>query len=466
MHLQLMDEKPPVFVAIVLDITERKRITELIEHQATFDALTNLPNRRLLLDRMNHAVACCRRHGHWGAVLFIDLDNFKPINDTLGHTIGDALLQEVGRRLKKDLREEDTSARFGGDEFVVLLTELSDDPEQAPKLAQLASEKIRTALSLPYTIQDHTLHLTPSIGIALIPMAGETADDILKHADTAMYRAKEAGRNSVRFYLPSMQIAARQRLKLQNDLQTAIERSEFYLCFQPQVDASGTLVGAEALLRWQHPERGSVPPDNFVHVAEETRQILDIGGWVLHHGLNRLKTWTDEISEYPFQNLAINVSPLQFKQADFTLRIERILAETGAKPEYLILELTEGVLVENVEDATNKMRKLKQLGIRFSIDDFGTGYSSLAYLKRLPVDGIKIDRSFVSDITTDPDDANLVETIITMAEHLGLEVVAEGVETEEQLEFLRDRGCRLFQGYYFGRPLSEEGFTELLVSTT
>ena len=465
-HLQFMDDQPPVFVAIILDITERKRTTELIEHQATFDALTDLPNRRLLLDRMRHTVASCLRHGHGGAVLFIDLDNFKHVNDSLGHSVGDALLQEVARRLKEELREEDTAARLGGDEFVVLYTELSDEPEQVPKLARFGAEKIRKALSRPYCIRDLTLHLTPSIGIALIPMGDESADDILTHADTAMYRAKEAGRNAVRFYLPSMQVAAEERLKLQNDLLQAVERNEFFLQFQPQVDTSGTLLGAEVLLRWRHPEQGNVLPDDFICVAEETGQILDIGAWILQHGLNRLRAWTDEVSKSQFHNLAINVSPLQFQQADFTLRIEHLLAETGAKPDHLTLELTEGVLMKNLGVAIRKMKRLKQLGIRFFIDDFGTGYSSLAYLKRLPLDGIKIDRSFIRDITTDPGDANLVETIITMAEHLGLEVMAEGVETEEQLEFLREKGCRLFQGYYFCRPLSEEDFTDLLVDNT
>ncbi len=465
-HLQLSGEKPPVFVAIVLDITERKRTTELIEHQATFDELTDLPNRRLLLDRVSKAVARCRRHGRFGAVLFIDLDNFKNINDSLGHPIGDALLQEVARRLKGELRQEDTSARLGGDEFVVLFSELSDEPEQAAKLAQLGAEKLRKAISIPYKIHNHELHLTPSIGISTIPMGNENADDVLRHADTAMYRAKEAGRNTIRFFLPSMQLAAKERVKLQNDLRQAYEREEFHLHFQPQVDACGNILGAEALLRWRHPERGNVPPGDFIRLAEETGQIVDIGEWVLGHALSRLMAWTDKITEPPFHNLAINVSPRQFHQADFTTYIKRIIAEAGANPAYLTLELTEGVLINNLADTIKKMEALKKLGVRFSIDDFGTGYSSLSYLKRLPLDEIKIDRSFVRDVTTDPDDANLVETIVTMAEHLGLEVVAEGVETEEQLEFLREKGCRVFQGYYFSRPLPVEDFTNLLIDTS
>jgi diguanylate cyclase (GGDEF)-like protein/PAS domain S-box-containing protein len=444
------------------DITEYKRATEVIEHQATFDALTDLPNRRLLLDRLNQALARCWRHGHFGAVLFIDLDNFKSINDSLGHPIGDALLQEVAKRLRETLREEDTSARLGGDEFVVLFSELSDKEEQAANLAQLGAEKLQMAISVPYEIQDHVLHLTPSIGIAMLPMDDEDADDILKYADTAMYRAKDAGRNAIRFFLPSMQLAAVERLNLQNDLRQALVRDEFYLHFQPQVDASGNLVGAEALLRWEHPERGNVAPGSFIMVAEETGQILAIGERVLERALDRLNAWVDEISESSFRNLAINVSPQQFRQSGFVMQIERLLAETGAKPEYLTLELTEGVLVENLEDTIKKMETLKKLGIRFSIDDFGTGYSSLSYLKRLPLDELKIDRSFIRDIIIDPSDANLVETIIAMARHLGLEVVAEGVETKEQLDFLLEKGCKFFQGYYFSHPQPVENFTELL----
>jgi len=444
------------------DATEKRRSAQLIERQATHDILTDLPNRRLLLDRVTQALARCRRHGHLGAALFIDLDNFKNINDSLGHSTGDALLQEVARRLKKELREEDTSARLGGDEFVVLFSEVSDDPEKSAQQVQAGAEKIQKALLAPYTIHDHKLHVTASIGIALFPMEKESANNILRHADTAMYRAKEAGRNTIRFFLPSMQLAAEERLALQNDLRHAIKHNELHLHYQAQVDTSGNIIGAEALLRWQHPERGNVPPDDFVTAAEETGQILAIGKWVLENALGQLKAWTDKIPESSVLNLAVNVSPSQFRQEEFVLQIERILGETGADPNLLTLELTEGVLVENLVETIRKMEALKRLGVRFSIDDFGTGYSSLAYLKRLPMDEIKIDRSFVRDITTDPSDANLVEIIITMAERLGLAVVAEGVETEEQLDFLRDKGCRLFQGYYFSRPQTLEDFTELI----
>jgi len=453
----------PVLSATILDITQRKQAAELIEHQATFDALTDLPNRRLLRDRMVQALARCRRHGHMGAVLYIDLDNFKHINDSLGHPVGDELLQEVARRLKECMREEDTPARLGGDEFVVLFSELTDKPEEAAQLAQLGAEKIQKVLSMPFLVQGHELHVTPSIGIAMFPTEDENADDILKYADTAMYRAKEAGRNAIRFFLPSMQFAAEERLKLQNDLREALKREEFHLDYQPQVDDAGHILGAEALLRWRHPVRGLVAPDDFIQVAEETGQILAIGEWVLENALTQLKAWTDEISTASFKRLAINVSPRQFHEANFATRVERILAETGANPEHLTLEITEGILVQNLEETIQKIETLKKLGIRFSVDDFGTGYSSLAYLKRLPLDEIKIDRSFVRDITIDPSDANLVETIITMAQHLGLEVIAEGVETEEQLHFLLERGCRYFQGYYFSRPQTVDDFTKHLL---
>ncbi|MCP4408850.1 MAG: EAL domain-containing protein [Gammaproteobacteria bacterium] len=450
------------FVLMAEDITERRKAANLIKHQASFDILTDLPNRRLLLDRVVQALARCRRHGHKGALLFLDLDQFKHINDSLGHPVGDALLQEVSRRLKKGLRKEDTSARLGGDEFVVLFSELNDDPKQAAQQAQAGAEKIQSKLAAPYTIHNHELHITASIGVAMFPMEDEDADDIVKYADTAMYRAKEAGRNTIRFFLPSMQLAAQERLRLQNDLRLSLLRNELQLHFQPQVDFSSNIIGAEALLRWQHPERGNIAPVCFIPVAEETGQILTIGEWVLESALRQLKAWADDITESSLHHLAINVSPRQFRQEDFVLRIERALDLTGADPQRLTLELTEGILVENLEDTIQKMEALKRLGVRFSIDDFGTGYSSLAYLKRLPLDEIKIDRSFVCDITTDPSDANLVETIITMADHLGLEVVAEGVEAEEQLEFLREKGCRIFQGYYFSRPRSVEGFAELL----
>ncbi|MGB5438792.1 MAG: EAL domain-containing protein [Gammaproteobacteria bacterium] len=454
--------KPMAYQAIGDDITERKRTEELIEYQANFDALTDLPNRRLFLDRLIQSLARCRRHGHKGALLFLDLDQFKHINDSLGHSVGDALLQEVSSRLKKKLREEDTAARIGGDEFVVLIPELNDNSGKAIQQAQTVAEKIQTELSAIYNIRNHELQMTVSIGITMFPVEDESADDIVRQADTAMYRAKEAGRNTTRFFLPDMQLAAEQRLRVQNDLRQALLRSEFQLHFQPQVDASGNIIGAESLIRWKHPERGNIAPVDFIPVAEETGQILAIGYWVLNSALSRLKAWTDNIADSPICNLAINVSPRQFNDTDFVSQIERALRETRADPERLTLELTEGIFIENLEDTIQKMAALKKHGVRFSIDDFGTGFSSLAYIKRMPLDEIKIDRSFIRDITTDTSDANLVEIIIKMAEQLGLDVIAEGVETRDQLDFLLAKGCRLFQGYYFSHPLSEDDFEKLI----
>lgn len=444
---------------------ERMRSIEQLEYQATFDALTDLPNRRLLLDRLHHAQALCKRHGHKGGLLYMDLDHFKTINDSLGHPIGDELLKEVARRLQTELRDEDTPARLGGDEFVVLFSELSDDPQQAAQQAQQGAEKIRDVLSQPYTIQGNELQITPSIGIVIFPMNGESADDILKHADTAMYRAKEAGRNTIRFFLPSMQKLAEERLQLKNDLRFALENNEFTLVYQPQVDVGGNLVGAEALLRWPNHRRGSVEPDTFIPVAEENGQILAIGEWVLREALTQMKQWQRHNSP-AFRSLAVNLSPVQFHQANFTDRIEQILGETGADPGCLTLEITEGTLVENLEAANKKICSLNQLGVRFSIDDFGTGYASISYLRRLPLNELKIDRSFIHDILTEPRDASLVETIITMAQQMALDIVAEGVEQQAQFEFLRDKGCEIFQGYHFSEPLAPSSFAAWLQNSS
>jgi diguanylate cyclase (GGDEF)-like protein/PAS domain S-box-containing protein len=452
------------YVLIAEDITQRRRDAELIEHQASFDALTDLPNRRLLLERLRHALAACRRHGHMGALLFIDLDHFKNVNDSLGHPVGDALLQEVSRRLGSDLRAEDTSARLGGDEFVVLLERLGEHRKQAGSQAQRVAEKLRRVLSAPYTVEDYRLHITPSIGIALFPIRDESADDVLRNADTAMYRAKEAGRNAARFFLPSMQIAAQRRLKMQNDLRGAVDRNQLRLDFQPLVRLDGSVLGAEALLRWPHPEQGTIPPEEFIPAAEETGMILAIGEWALRNALAECRAWSEQLPDTEPHHLAVNVSPIQFRQRDFASRVELILAESGVSPECLTLELTEGVLVENLQATIDKMKRLKRLGLRFSIDDFGTGYSSLSYLRQLPVEEIKIDRSFVHNVAAEPGNAKLVQAILTLAAQLGLEVVAEGVESAADLEFLQRQGCRLFQGYYFGRPEPAEAFLRRLIS--
>ena len=446
------------------DVTKQRRAAELIAYQASYDPLTDLPNRRLFVDRLDQALARARRHGHMGAVLFFDLDNFKNINDALGHPVGDEILRLVAMRIMTAIRDEDTVARLGGDEFVVLLTELSEDSEEAVTDVQMLAEKIRLQIGEPYSIESHELHVSASIGIALFPYDDESPDVILRQADTAMYRAKESGRDAVRFFLPSMQLAADQRLKTLNELRRALPRSEFRLFFQPQFDVQGNLYSAEALLRWQHPEQGLKMPGDFIALAEESGLIAEIGEWVLHEALSQLRNWQVSLPGAGLNRIAVNVSALQFRQADFVHRVETALGETGAAPESLTLEMTESILLADFDETIEKIQALKKLGVRFSLDDFGTGYSSLAYLKRLPVDELKIDRSFVRDVLKDANDAALVETIMTMARHIGLEVVAEGVESAEVMRYLIERGCPLFQGYHLGKPCSVEDFTADLLS--
>ncbi|ODB94989.1 hypothetical protein A3194_20210 [Candidatus Thiodiazotropha endoloripes] len=449
-------------LAIGQDITERVHAEKIIEHQATFDALTDLPNRRLLVDRLDSVLAYNNRHGLYGALLFIDLDNFKHINDSLGHPIGDGLLKEVAIRLKNSLRDEDFSARLGGDEFVVMYSDLSNKSEDAADHARIGAEKLQKILSEAYEIENHTLRLTPSIGITLIPEGSDDANDLLKHADTAMYRAKESGRNTIRFYLPSMQINAEKHLKLQNELLLALDSHDFFLNYQPQMDASQHLIGAEVLLRWQHPTRGVILPNEFIPLAEKTGKIDQLGSWVLEQSLCKLKQWSNNSLPPEFNTLAINISPKQFQSNSFLEDVEHMLADSGVDPKLLTFELTENIMMDMSKNTRKKMDYLKALGIRISIDDFGTGYSSLAYLQRLPLDELKIDRTFVSHLTSKRQDSTLVETIINMSQHLGLEVIAEGVENRTQFEYLMLLGCQKYQGQFFSIPLSESEFTSLL----
>ncbi|MBI4693464.1 MAG: EAL domain-containing protein [Gammaproteobacteria bacterium] len=440
------------YVSTMLDMTERKTIEARIERLAYYDELTGLPNRRLLTNRMDQALALATRNDYRGALLFVDLDHFKNINDALGHAVGDALLAEVGRRLQLHLRRADTVARLGGDEFVILLANLGPAAEPAAAQARMVAEKCLETLNEPYELAGHLYYVSPSIGITLFPEASETSDDLLKRADTAMYRAKAEGRNQISFYEPRMQAAAELRLALEKDLRQAIARDEFHVVCQPQVDADGGVVGIEALLRWDQRERGFVPPAQFIGIAEETGLIATIGDWVMEAALREFAKLAAG-REPARLGVSVNVSVRQFAQHDFVARVVAAASRAAVPLSRVTLELTEGIFIENVTDTVRKMEALKREGVRFSIDDFGTGYSSLTYLKRLPIDELKIDRSFVTDITVDANDAAIVETVIAVARHLRLEVVAEGVETREQWEFLRERGCGRFQGYLFAKPL-------------
>ncbi|MEJ2453154.1 MAG: EAL domain-containing protein [Candidatus Thiodiazotropha sp.] len=449
--------------AIDRDITERKAAEKEINYLAFYDSLTKLPNRRLLLDRMHQALAGSTHSNRMGAILYIDLDNFKIINNTSGHDVGDQLLIEVARRLHSCVRESDTVAHIGADEFVVMLEDLSRSSQLAASQAQSVSEKILATLDVPYSIADSEHHNTPSIGVTLFPDADSTADELLKQANIAMFQAKLAGRNTLRFFDPEMQVALATRAVLEKALRLGIQHRQFILHYQPQVDSDGNIFGAESLIRWEHPERGMVPPDQFIPLAEETELILPIGQWVLDSACAQLKTWSNNATTRDLQ-LSINVSARQFRQSDFVEKVRIALESTDAPATRLKLELTESLVLVDIEDTIEKMQALKQLGVGFSIDDFGTGYSSLAYLTRLPIDLLKIDRSFVRNLPDSPNDAVIVQTIITMAKSIGLAVIAEGVETEAQRQFLDQHGCPNYQGYLFSKPIALEMFEVLLTT--
>ncbi len=458
------DGAPAILVAM-RDATERKAAASEIEHLAFYDSLTDLPNRRLMLDRLERAVTSSARHGRHGALMLIDLDNFKVLNDTLGHAVGDQLLMEVASRLRLTTREGDTVARMGGDEFVVVLEDL-DDSEMSAIQAEHVANKILASLRLPYTLKvggdgndqrQRQYHCTSSIGIALFLGQSVTPDDLMKRADTAMYQAKAAGRNSLRFFDPQMQAAVASRAELEADLHNAVLHQQFKLYYQPQVNREGRVTGVEALVRWLHPERGLVPPGDFIPLAEDTGLILPLGQWVLEAACRQLTAWslTPEMSQL---SISVNVSAHQFRHKDFVAQVLQTLARTGANPRRLKLELTESLLVHDVEVVIAKMNELKSNGVGFSLDDFGTGYSSLSYLKRLPLDQLKIDQGFVRDILVDPNDAAIAKMVIVLAESLGLAVIAEGVETEAQRAFLERLGCFAHQGYLFGRPIPIDEF--------
>ncbi|AYF86553.1 EAL domain-containing protein [Pseudomonas sp. JS3066] len=450
---------PQSVLSINTDISHRKAAEQEVKRLAFYDQLTGLANRRLMLDRLQHALASSARSQHTSAVILIDLDNFKALNDTLGHDRGDMLLQQVAHRLSACIRESDTVARLGGDEFVVLLEGLSENPPDAAIQAKTICEKILSSLNLSYPLDGYEHHSTPSLGIALFQGQLNTVDDIMKRADLAMYRAKAAGRNTMRFFDPEMQAVATARARLESDLRQGLQSKELSLHFQPQVNSQGRIVGAEALMRWQHPERGNVLPADFIPLAEETGLILPLGRWALQTACAQLTTWAKH-PETARLVVAVNVSARQFHHPDFVEEVLTVLRYTGADPRRLKLELTEGLLVEDMENTVAKMIELKEIGIGLSLDDFGTGYSSLSYLKSLPLDQLKIDKSFIRDVLVDPNDAAIACAIVSLSQILGLSVIAEGVETEAQRAFLVSHGCHTYQGNLFSRPLPAEQFKQ------
>ena len=449
------------YIGTHYDLTERKKAEERINALAFYDQLTNLPNRILLVEHLNRSMAASLRSGSHGALLFIDLDNFKTLNDTQGHEMGDLLLKQVADRLKQCVRGEDTVARQGGDEFVVLLSDLGTSEPEAASTAESIAEKILEQLNLPYQIGHFSHHSTASIGVTLFSGNQSSVDDLMKQADLAMYRAKGAGRNIVRFFDPAMEAIVKVRAELEDDLRQAIDKKQFLLHYQPQVVDDGRITGAEVLVRWQHPLRGMISPADFIPLAEDTDLILPLGQWVLETACRKLALWSTR-PETAALNIAVNVSAKQFRQPGFVDQVLAAVKQSSADPRRLKLELTESLLVDNIEEIIEKMHRLKAKGIGFSLDDFGTGYSSLSYLKRLPLDQLKIDQSFVRDVLSDPNDAAIAKTIVTLGQSLGLAVIAEGVETQAQRDFLANAGCYAYQGYFFSKPLPEELFEQFL----
>jgi diguanylate cyclase (GGDEF)-like protein/PAS domain S-box-containing protein len=448
---------PPELFRVDTDISQRKAAEEQINKLAYYDSLTELPNRWLLMDRLQQAQAARGRSPSEGALLFIDLDNFKTLNDTLGHDIGDQLLKQVAHRLVKSVRVSDTVARLGGDDFVVMLEDLSDTQTQAAAFSEIVARKVLVALTQPYQLGSHEHHGTASVGITLFGDPHEGLPELLKRGDLAMYQAKAAGRNTVRLFDPEMQAAVSKRVTMEAELREGIGRNELQLYYQAQVNEVGRVIGAEALVRWLHPSRGMVSPAEFIPLAEETGLIVPLGNWVAETGLRQLAIWSTE-PEMAHLSLAINISARQFKHKNFVDLLMTMVEKTGANPLQMKLELTESILVDDIDDIILTMTRLKSYGFSFSLDDFGTGYSSLSYLKRLPLDQLKIDQSFVRDILTDPNDAAISRTIVALAQSLGLAVIAEGVETQAQRDFLAAAGCPSYQGYFFSRPLPVKDF--------
>ena len=444
------------FIAIKQDITNRKNAEQRVQYLAYYDDLTGLANRTLLQDRLAKAVADARRQKYNVALLFLDLDGFKDINDSLGHSVGDLLLQEVAQRLKRWGREQDTVSRLGGDEFLVMLPHVVDVSDAA-----VAAERLMDVIDAVFVIQGHSLHVHCSLGISIFPGHGEDGETLIKNADAAMYSAKQSGRNSFRFFTEDLNTQAMERLTLENGLRSALTREELFLMYQPQMDiCTGRIIGLEALLRWQHPTLGLVPPDKFIRIAENSGLILPIGEWVLRTACSQARKWQED--GLPAVTVAVNVSAIQFRQEDFCGLVRKVLQETGLPPQHLELELTESLLLANAELMLSVIQELKAMGVTLAIDDFGTGYSSFSYLRQFRVSKLKIDREFIRDVAVNPDDAAIASAIISMAKSLHLKVIAEGVEDEAQMSFLRTHQCDEIQGYYFSKPLAVDKVADKL----
>lgn len=456
-----------ISLIVCVDITDRKHAQARMEHMAHHDALTGLPNRLQLVERLTHELCRAQRRGYFGAILFIDLDQFKTINDSLGHPVGDRVLKVVASRLRASLREEDLVARLSGDEFVVVLTALEQDQILAEHRALELSETIRTLISQPFQHESMELRVTCSVGVVIYPESDKDVDELLRHADTAMYQVKEKGRNAIEFFNEEMAAKVNRLLEMERDLHRAIEEQQFELYFQPKLDVlTNRVVGAEALLRWRHPEKGMIPPSEFISVLEASGLIIQVGHWVIEESCKRLVEWGRRGIWTSGMRLSLNISPRQFRRDEFVEDVLNLLSVHPIPYQSLDMEITEGIVISRVDDAISTMNALIEHGVSFSLDDFGTGYSSISYLKRLPVQTLKIDQSFVRDLIEDRSDRVLVETIITMGNLLDMELVAEGVETEEQLDVLRAFGCHYYQGYLFSAAISAQSFETILEKST
>jgi len=456
------EKNKKILYVVWRDISDRKKAEAEVKYRAYYDMLTGLPNRQYLYDRLQEAVSFCNRHQHRGALIFLDVDRFKTINDSLGHAVGDGLLRAIAKSLKKHFRTEDIISRLGGDEFVVLASPLDTNETSDLAAAKAVAERAIKAFAEPFKINSQELKVTSSIGIALFPNESETLEDIVQHADTAMYCAKARGPNHYDYYLPNMEEAAIKRLNMEKDLRRALERQELFLCYQPQVNQNGVIKGVEALIRWQHPSQGLIDPLEFIPVAEDTGLIYPIGQWVLEQAIVDIQIINKQLPTNNQIHLSVNVSPVQFRQKHFFSEISDILERLHVCPGFLTLEITENIVIENLKETSNTIARLKGLGVGTSLDDFGTGYSSLSYLRQLPICELKIDKAFVQDIEVDEKSATLVNLIMTMAHQFGFQLVAEGVESKAQLDFMVERKCQTYQGFYFSKPLNMEQLQEYL----